>query len=147
MVCISVAEELARVRDGIYAVSCGLLPHECDPLTSSKWGCRCGDGWAAARVAAGAIVEVIGRDSCEPEDALLVRDFAWVVERLEADRARLAAAEARAEKADGEVQYLRAHREWAAAAGQAASRLGSIVIPDWWLAANPEPQPPEGVAP
>lgn len=102
MVCISVAEELARVRDGIYAVSCGLLPHECDPLTSSKWGCRCEDGWAAARVAAGAIVEVIGRDSCEPEDALLVRDFAWVVERLEADRARLAAAEARAEKAEGE---------------------------------------------
>lgn len=61
--------------------------------------------------------------------------------------ARLAAAEARAEKAEGEVKYLRAHREWAAAAGQAASRLGSIVIPDWWLAANPEPQPPEGVAP
>lgn len=59
-------------------------------------------------------------------------------------RARLAAAEARAEKAEGEVKYLRAHREWAAAAGQAASRLGSIVIPDWWLAANPEPQPPEG---
>lgn len=57
------------------------------------------------------------------------------------------AAEARAEKAEGEVKYLRAHREWAAAAGQAASRLGSIVIPDWWLAANPEPQPPEGCAP
>lgn len=110
-ICISTAGELASVvRDGFYAVSCDLLPHECNPVASAKRGCRCGDGWAAARVESGVIVDVVGRDSCEPEDALLVRDFAWVVERLEADRAKLAAAEARAVKAEGEHDALAAER-------------------------------------
>lgn len=56
--------------------------------------------------------------------------------------AKLAAAESRAERAEATVAKLTAERDylraWKAWAGGMAHRL---------LAANPEPQPPEGVAP
>lgn len=63
--------------------------------------------------------------------------------------ARLAAAEARAEKAEGEVKYLRAWKEWESDRAYMQGAYGSH-DPERnaaWLAANPEPQPPEGVAP
>ena len=63
--------------------------------------------------------------------------------------AKLAAAEARADKAeaqlrsrDAEVYYLRLHREWAH-----DKRRQMVDAYQQWLAANPEPTPPEGVGP
>jgi hypothetical protein len=61
-------------------------------------------GWAIyEQDAQGRLVEFIGRDGGEPEDQLLVRDWAWVTgalnaERAEVDRLKLLLAE-RAEQA------------------------------------------------
>lgn len=68
--------------------------------------------------------------------------------------ARLAAAEARADKAeaqlrsrDAEVYYLRLHREWAHDKRRQMASGAGVDAYQQWLAANPEPQPPDGCAP
>lgn len=63
-------------------------------------------------------------------------------------KASLAAAEARAEKVEGEVRYLRAVVAWRKGLAESET-CESCKCSDCqaWLAANPEPQPPEGVAP
>ena len=60
-----------------------------------------------------------------------------------------AAAEARAEKAEAEVRYLRARMAWMAARADLGNRTGGHGLRDYidWLDANPEPQPPPGVEP
>lgn len=69
-------------------------------------------------------------------------------------RARVKEAEARAERAeaqlrsrDAEVYYLRLHREWAHDKRRQMASGAGVDAYQQWLAANPEPQPPEGVAP
>lgn len=64
------------------------------------------------------------------------------------------AAEARAERAEATVAYLRALDEWRrrAIGAEKALCLGERITSRRdeymdWLAANPEPEPPEGVAP
>jgi hypothetical protein len=59
------------------------------------------------------------------------------------------AAEARAEKAEAEVRYLRARMAWMAARADLGNRTGGHGLRDYidWLDANPEPQPPPGVEP
>lgn len=58
------------------------------------------------------------------------------------------AAEARAEKAEGEVRYLRAVVAWRKGLAESET-CESCKCSDCqaWLSANPEPQPPEGCAP
>jgi hypothetical protein len=58
---------------------------------------------------------------------------------------RIATLHAELERARAEAAYLRAHRAWERAADRAAGWGSVAVIPDAWLAANPEPVPPPGV--
>lgn len=75
-------------------------------------------------------------------------DMVAAVDDVRAIASRLAAAEARAEKVEGEVRYLRAVVAWRKGLAESET-CESCKCSDCqaWLAANPEPQPPEGVAP
>lgn len=49
-------------------------------------------GWAIAEMSPeGKIARLVGYDGGEPEDQLLVRDWSWVVDALNAERAKVAA--------------------------------------------------------
>ena len=66
--------------------------------------------------------------------------------------ARLAAAETRAERAEASAKSLTAERDYLRAREAWLRRYAQAEVDDIeqvheWLAANPEPQPPEGCAP
>lgn len=62
-------------------------------------------------------------------------------------QAEVASLRAALEAREAEVKYLRAQRAWQIAADRHTG-WGSVgVITKEWLAANPEPTPPEGVEP
>lgn len=87
---------------------------------------------------------------CRCPDCLKAEDATVASERWDDLRARLAAAEARAEKAEGEVAYLRELRDWSrecARRARAADRPGKERAYMEWLELHSPPTPPPGVKP
>lgn len=74
-------------------------------------------------------------------------DFARAESDRDAARQEVSRLRAALEAREAEVKYLRAQRAWQVAADRHTG-WGSVgIITKEWLAANPEPQPPEGVKP
>lgn len=150
------APTAAELRDSVRR---GLHHHSCEGE------CDCGRYRHVIDDQLGALVAAVRAEALE-EAATLVEIYVGSARAARVPRAvpylkaSLAAAEARAEKAEGEVRYLRERRKWEVAtlspssplsvscqAAVVAGQEGDCASCRGWLAVSPAPQPPEGVAP